>query len=42
MKAHCYSRHLKTEKHKRNLGTVDGFCKMNKVIMLLTAMNLKK
>ena len=24
MKAHCYSRHLKTEKHKRNLGTVDG------------------
>ena len=24
MKAQCYSRHLKTEKHKRNLGTVDG------------------
>ena len=40
MKAQCYSRHLKTEKHKRNLGTVE-FCKMNKVIMLLTAMNLK-
>ena len=24
MKAQCYSRHLETEKHKRNLGTVDG------------------
>ena len=24
MKAQRYSRHLKTEKHKRNLGTVDG------------------
>ena len=24
MKAQCYSRHLKAEKHKRNLGTVDG------------------
>ena len=24
MKAQCFSIHLKTEKHKRNLGTVDG------------------
>ena len=24
MKAQCYSRHLKTEKHRRNLETVDG------------------
>ena len=24
MKAQCYSKSLKTEKHKRNLGTVDG------------------
>ena len=24
MKAQCYSIHLKTNKHKRNLGTVDG------------------
>jgi len=24
MKAQCYSRHLKTDKHKRNLRTVNG------------------
>ena len=24
MKAQCHSNHLKTEKHKRNLGTVGG------------------
>ena len=24
MKVQCYSRHLKTNKHKRNLGIVDG------------------
>ena len=43
MKVQCYSRHLKTNKHKRNLGIVDGqdFVKMDEVITLLTVMILK-
>ena len=43
MKVQRYSRHLKTNKHKRNLGIVDGqdFVKMDEVITLLTVMTLK-